>query len=77
MTRQEFNDEFKKKIRDLDYAIMTPKEFEEEIVRIMERYPNDPEATHAECDDLMCKVLKQLGYSAGVELFEDSERWYA
>lgn len=28
-------------------------------------------------DDLMCLVLNDLGYTAGVEIFENTHKWYA
>lgn len=50
---------------------MTPEEFK----LIMQEYASfnngDPEASHALADKLMCKVLKDLGYNEGVEIFEN------
>ena len=37
----------------------------------------DPEIRHSEADALMKKVLRQLGYEAGVIIFEEMDKWYA
>ena len=34
------------------------------------------EAGHVEADDLMCELLKSLGYGEGVEVLEDMDKWY-
>lgn len=39
--------------------------------------PFDPEANHAEADDLLCDLLKELGYVDIVEAYEKIEKWYA
>ena len=33
-------------------------------------------SSHEEADDLMCEVLKSLGYEAGVKIFEEMTKWY-
>ena len=55
--------------------VMTPKEFEEKMKEISER--DDIEVRHSSGDILMAKVLISLGYEAGVEIFENMEKWYA
>ena len=37
----------------------------------------DVEECHAAMDDLMCEVLRSLGYGDGVDVFEAAEKWYA
>ena len=37
----------------------------------------DQEEKHINADVLMCDVLKQLGYKAGIEVFENAEKWYS
>ena len=37
---------------------------------------NHPEERNTEMDDLICKVLRQLGYGEGVEIFENTPTWY-
>ena len=66
--------------------MISAAEFERRMKEILERKPldNKPESCaasvagkHEDADDLMCKTLKSLGYSAGVEIFEKMEKWYA
>ena len=55
---------------------MTPEEFRDKMQEIFgDRY--DTEDAHLEADDLMCKVLTDLGYGEGVEIFTKAEKWYA
>ena len=37
----------------------------------------DQETAHWMADQLMCDVLRQLGFGAGVEIFENMPKWYA
>ncbi len=57
---------------------MTPSDFAKEMAVIA--HPGngyDPEATHSQADDLLCEMLRQLGYGAGVIVFKDMDKWYA
>ena len=62
---------------------MTPEEFADEMRRITdeEQHKNDPywdtEQIHIEMDSLVCKVLENLGYGEGVEIFRNEPKWYA
>ena len=56
---------------------MAPKEFEKAMKSLSEDKDKDAEETHWDADELMCEVLVSLGYSAGVEIFRDMDRWYA
>lgn len=56
---------------------MSPEEFEKAMMNLAEQWDLDIELRHCEMDDLMCKVLVNLGYGKGVNIFEASERWYA
>ena len=59
---------------------MTPEEFKNEMQKIRNRLGEkyiDEEIIHAEGDDLMCKLLRELGYGEGVDVFEDMPKWYA
>ena len=59
---------------------MTPEEFKNEMQKIRNRLGKkyiDEEIIHAEGDDLMCKLLRELGYGEGVDVFEDMPKWYA
>lgn len=55
--------------------IMTPKEFADKMQSI--NMPGDPEISHGLADKLMCKLLIELGYEEGIEIFEIMEKWYA
>ena len=59
---------------------MTPEEFKNEMQKISNQLGKnhcDEEITHAEADDLMCNLLRELGYGEGVDVFEDMPKWYA
>ena len=53
----------------------TPEEFAAEMKEISVSY--DTEGAHARADELMCQVLRALGYEAGILVFEDMDKWYA
>ena len=54
---------------------LTPEKFAEKMREIFER--RDCEMAHHAADELMCDLLRSLGYGAGVEVFENADRWYA
>jgi hypothetical protein len=54
---------------------MTSQEFKDAITEIAQN--NDIEGGHTKMDELMCAVLKELGYGEGVKVFEDAEKWYS
>lgn len=54
---------------------MTPTEFEEEMRKIWERWGT--EEAHRQADELLCRVLAELGYDKGVEIFRKAAKWYA
>jgi hypothetical protein len=47
-----------------------------EIMRHISRNP-DKEARHADADGTMCTLLEELGYTEGVKIFQDMDKWYA
>jgi len=57
---------------------MTPAEF---ASRMREIYPAngkyDEEEAHGRADALLCELLRILGYGAGVDIFENADKWYA
>lgn len=63
--------------------MITPAEFEDrmrEIKEAVDRHDHvtyDEESGHDAADKLMCKVLRDLGYTKGVEIFERMPKWYA
>lgn len=59
---------------------MKPDEFEQKMLEIKKKYyeeENDEEVCHAEMDDLICLLLRKLGYGKGVDIFCTTPKWYA
>ena len=56
--------------------MISPKEFAEKMRQIAEKR-DDEEVCHVEMDDYICEILKALGYEEGVEIFEDTPKWYS
>lgn len=56
---------------------MTPKEFAEAMQEIILTSEDDIESTHARADELLCVVLRQLGYGKGIDAFQKMTKWYA
>ena len=59
----------------MDSIKLNPIEFKV----IMQSYAHieDKEDRHILADKLMMSVLVGLGYSEGIQIFEDMEKWYA
>lgn len=59
---------------------MTPKEFAEAMQEVRDKLKNkslyDEEDAHFEADDIMCGLLRDLGYSDGVDIFENMPKRY-
>ena len=55
---------------------MTPEQFAADM-REIAKFDADPEGAHSMADDLLCKLLTELGYAEGVKVFEDMDKWYA
>ncbi len=53
---------------------ISPDEFLEKMKAIESEYP---ETFHIEADDLMCDLLRSLGYGDAVDVFKNHERWYS
>jgi len=56
---------------------MTPKEFKIKMQEIKDADDSDIESVHADMDALMCELLVELGYSDGVKVFEETDKWWA
>lgn len=56
--------------------MITPAEFEDKMKEISES-GDEIDTNHIAADDLMCNVLKDLGYTKGVEIFERMPKWYS
>ena len=53
--------------------MITPAEFEDRMKYLAK--DGYPEERHIEADRLICEVLRDLGYEAGVKIFETMEIW--
>ena len=38
---------------------------------------DNTERAHNHADELMCKLLRELGYGEGVDIFEKMDKWYS
>lgn len=62
----------------MDFA-MSPEEFKKRMNNLAESHQKrlGLEGTHIFMDELMCEVLRELGYSEGVDIFMNTEKRYA
>jgi len=56
---------------------MTPEEFQAAMAGIVSAEYVDTETAHIDADALMGRMLTELGYGAGVDLFKKFDKWYA
>lgn len=42
-----------------------------------QKYGDDEEIVHSMMDGIMCETLDRLGFTEGVELFNEAPKWYA
>jgi hypothetical protein len=56
-------------------TVTTPEEFEREMAHA--RDDENEEAAHGDMDAIMCRILCELGYGAGVDQFNAQQKWYA
>ena len=65
----------------MDQRVLTPDEFAIAMMQIKSGvcYDRiyDEEDQHIDADELMCNVLRSLGYGDGVDIFDDMHKWYA
>lgn len=60
--------------------MITPEDFKERMDGIVAEYyaiKDDEELCHIKMDDLMCDVLRELGYGEGIDVFDSVKKWYA
>lgn len=63
---------------------MTPEEFSKEMKKASDNL-NDPtghpyydeEDAHRKMDGIMTDLLRQLGYREGIDIFENTNKWYS
>lgn len=65
-------------------SVMTPEEFKLAMLdaslttyEFEGHHYIDHETAHEKMDDLMCQVLKELGYGDGIDIFSVTTKWYA
>ena len=51
------------------------KGFANEMRRIARN--SNTEMAHILADELMCKLLRELGYGEGIDIFEEMDKWYS
>jgi len=56
---------------------ITPKEFAKRMQEIFPKTGYDWEIAHRNADTLLREVLISLGYKDGIEIYENSGKWYA
>ena len=64
-----------KKMTTEENEKFSPKVFEAKMRTLEQLFGDDPETFHYKADCLMCKVLSDLGYEAGVKVFDKAEKW--
>ncbi len=56
---------------------MSDLEVAKKLKEIREMFKDDIEVQHLEADELLCEVLKSLGYVKTVVEYEKVSKWYA
>ncbi len=51
--------------------------FTTEMQKAYQKYGDDEEIAHSMMDGIMCEILKKLGFAKGVEIFNETPKWYA
>jgi hypothetical protein len=60
--------------------VYTPEEFAEKMAKLRQKYyveQDDEEQVHCHMDDLLCDALRGLGYGKGIDIFDDTPKWYS
>lgn len=58
-------------------GVMSPEEFMVNMRKIHYEYKDDLEERHIQMDTLMCELLIDLGYWEGINIFNNTEMWWA
>lgn len=59
---------------------MTPEEFKQAMAdayRYWREVEHDQEYVHCIMDGIICDLLRDLGYSEGIDIFDNAPKWYA
>ena len=51
--------------------------FTAEMHEAYKKYGDDEEIVHSMMDGIMCETLDRLGFTEGVEIFDEAPKWYA
>jgi hypothetical protein len=54
--------------------MLTPEQALEKAQKIIEA--QDEVSIHVELDDLLCEILRPLGYSKLIDLYHEQTRWF-
>ena len=52
-------------------------EFTAAMQEAYRKYGDDEEIVHSVMDGIMCETLEKLGFAKGVEIFDETPKWYA
>jgi hypothetical protein len=58
----------------MEPLILTPDEFADKMLSIREKYTHSVADGHRAADNIMLYLLESLGYSKGVDIFEDMNK---
>lgn len=61
----------------LELRKLTPAEFLGQMTKIVLEYGHDEEVAHLRMDELICRVLREQGFDAGVRVFDQQSKHYA
>lgn len=56
---------------------MNPEEFYEKMLQLKNDFGGDEEEVHINMDNLICELLSTLGYGDGVDVFDETNKWYS
>ena len=56
---------------------MTKEDFKQEMQNIIDQSDLDFEWAHYKADELIIKLLIELGYYDGAKIFDDMPKWYS
>ena len=51
--------------------------FTAEMHEAYKKYGDDEEIVHSMMNGIMCETLEKLGFTEGVEIFNEAPKWYA
>jgi hypothetical protein len=56
--------------------ITTPEQFRDDMQKIRKEVGGDEVIAHIRMDEVLCRVLVELGYRDGVAIFDKQAKWY-